>query len=73
MFSLFWNVRNVKPKINFMVNAKFVQKNLNHTSRKDLSDALINHGRQGLLSFLSSLPISVLRNLEEEADILRLG
>ena len=34
------------------------------TSLKDLSLALNNHGRHGLFSFLSSLPISVLRNLE---------
>ena len=38
------------------------------TSLKDLSIALNNHGRHGLLSFLSSLPISVLRNLELEAN-----
>ena len=38
-----------------------------NTSLKDLSTALNNHGRHGLLSFLSSLPISVLRNLELEA------
>ena len=38
-----------------------------HTSLKDLSIALNNHGQHGLLSFLSSLPISVLRNLELEA------
>ena len=31
-------------------------------SQKDLSIALNNHGRHGLLSFLSSLPISILRN-----------
>ena len=35
-----------------------------NTSLKDLFIALNNHGRHGLLSFLSSLPISVLRNLE---------
>ena len=29
------------------------------TSLKDLSLALTNHGRHGLFSFLSSLPISV--------------
>ena len=32
--------------------------------------ALSNHGRHGLFSFLSSLPISVLRNLELEANKL---
>ena len=30
--------------------------------------ALTNHGRHGSFSFLSSLPISVLRNLELEAN-----
>ena len=39
-----------------------------NTSLKDLSIALNNHGRHGLLSFLSYLPISVLRNLELEAN-----
>ena len=39
------------------------EKRLN-TSLKDLSLALTNHGWHGLFSFLSSLPISVLRNLE---------
>ena len=45
------------------LSAKFVLKRLN-TSLKDLSFALSNHGRHGLFSFLNSLPISVLRNLE---------
>ena len=43
------------------------EKRLN-TSLKDLSLALTNHGWHGLFSFLSSLPISVLRNLELEAN-----
>ena len=34
----------------------------------DLSIALNKHGRHGLLSFLSSLSISILRNLELEAN-----
>ena len=34
----------------------------------DLSIALDNHGQHGLLSFFSSLPISVLRILELEAN-----
>ena len=66
---LFWNVKNVK--VDLMVNvkmatlsAKFVQKKRLNTSLKDLSLALTNHGRHGLFSFLSALPISVLRNLE---------
>ena len=46
------------------------EKRLN-TSLKDFSIALNNnHGRHGLFSFLSSLPISVLRNLELEANEL---
>ena len=43
--------------------AKCAEKRLN-TSLKDISVVLSNHGRHGLLSFLSSLPFSVLRNLE---------
>ena len=39
-----------------------------NTSLKDLSVVLNNYGRHGLLLFLSSLPISVLRNLESEAN-----
>ena len=53
---------NIKRKI-------CTEKRLN-TSLKDLSLALTNHGRHGLFSFLSSLPISVLRNLELEANKL---
>ena len=63
MFFLFWNVKNVK--VDLMVNVKMAtlsanctEKRLN-TSLKDLSLALPHHGRHGLLSFLSSLPISV--------------
>ena len=41
-----------------------------NTSLKDFSIAINNHGWHGLLSFLSSLPISVLRNLELEANKL---
>ena len=39
-----------------------------HTSLKDLSLDLTNHGRHGLLSFLNSLPISVFRSLQLEAN-----
>ena len=53
---------NIKRKI-------CTEKRLN-TSLKDLSLALTNHGRHGLFSFLSSLPISVLRNLEVDANKL---
>ena len=75
MFFLFWNVKNVKEDVTVNVklatlSTKFVliKKRLN-TSLKDLSIALNNHGRHGIFSFLSSLPISVLRNLEVEANI----
>ena len=53
---------NIKRKI-------CTEKRLN-TSLKDLSLALTNHGRHGLFSFLSSFPISVLRNLELEINKL---
>ena len=53
---------NIKRKI-------CTEKRLN-TSLKDHSLALTNHGRHGLFSFLSSLPISVLRNLDLEANKL---
>ena len=53
---------NIKRKI-------CTEKRLN-TSLKDLYLALTNHGWHGLFSFLSSLPISVLRNLELEANNL---
>ena len=39
-----------------------------NTSLKDLSKVLEDHGRQSMLSFLSSLPISVLRILDTEAN-----
>ena len=75
MFFLLWNVRNVK--VYLMVNEKndkikrkiCTEKRIN-TSLKDLSVVLFCHGQHGLLSFLSSLPISVLRNLELEANNL---
>ena len=75
MFFLFWNVKNVK--VDLMVNVKmaslstkFVLKKRINTSLKDLSIASNNHGRHGLFSFLSSLPISFLRSLELEANTL---
>ena len=51
------------------LSAKFVLKK-HKTSLKDLFIALNNHCRHGLSSFLSYLPISVLRNLELEANNL---
>ena len=53
---------NIKRKI-------CTEKRLN-ISLKDLSIALNNHGPHGLFSFLGSLPISVLSNLELEANKL---
>ena len=41
-----------------------------NTSLKDLSKVLEDHGRHSMLSFLSSLPISVLRILDTEANKL---
>ena len=52
------------------IKRKFFTEKRTNTSLKDLSIALNNHGWHGLLSFLSSLPISVLRNLELEANKL---
>ena len=74
-FFLLWNVKNVK--VDLMVNVEngnikrkiCTEKRLN-TSLQDISSASTNHGRHGLFSFLSSLPISVLRNLELEANKL---
>ena len=43
---------------------KICTENRLNTSLNDLSIALNNHDWHGLFSFLSSLPISVLRNLE---------
>ena len=60
-FFLFRDVKNVK--VDLMVNVKMATLSAKFVL-KDLSLALTNHGRHGLFSFLSSLPISVLRNLE---------
>ena len=49
-----------------IVNAKVVLKIANCTLR-DLAGILDVHGRHSMLSFLSSLPISVLRSLDTEA------
>ena len=73
IFFFFWNVKDVK--VDLMVNVKMVtlsaktcaEKRIN-ISLKDLSIALNIHRRHSLLSFLSSLPISVLRSLELEAN-----
>ena len=73
VFFLFWNVKNVR--VYLVVNVKMAtlsekicaEKRIN-TSLKDLSIALYNHGRHGIFSFLSSLPNSVLRHLQLEAN-----
>ena len=70
----FWNVKNVKedPMVNVKngkIKRKICTEKRINTSPKDLSAALNNHDRC-LLSFLSSLPISYLRNLELEANKL---
>ena len=73
MFFLFWNVKKRKSRShgrrkNGNIKRKIgTEKRLN-TSLKDLSLALTNHCQHGLFLFLSSLPISVLRNLELEAN-----
>ena len=56
MFFLFWNVKNVK--VDLMVNVKMATL----SAKFVLKNALNNHDPHGLFSFLSSLPISVLRN-----------
>ena len=53
---------------NDIIKRKFCAAKRINTSLKDLSVVLNNHGHHGLLSFLSSLPISVLHNLELEAN-----
>ena len=58
-----------KRKNDYIKRKICTEKHLN-TSLKDLSIPLKNHGRHGLFSFLSSLTISVLRNLELEANKL---
>ena len=71
-FFLFWNVKKRKSRShgkrkNGNIKRKICTEKRLNTSLKDLSIALNNHGRHCLFSFLSSLPISVLRNLELEA------
>ena len=70
---MFWNVKKRKSRShgkrkNGNIKRKICTEKRLNTSLKDLSLALTNHGRHGLFSFLSSLPISVLRNLELEAN-----
>ena len=51
-----------------MANEKKRAVKRSNTSLKDLSKVLENHGRHSMLSFLSSLPISVLRILDTVAN-----
>ena len=74
-FFLFWNVKKRKSRSHGKRKNGNIKRNICTekrliTSLKDLSLALTNHGRYGLYSFLSSLPISVLRYLELEANKL---
>ena len=52
-----------------MANEKKRAVKRSNTSLKDLSKVLEDHGRHSMLPFLSSLPISVLRILDTEANI----
>ena len=75
MSFLFWNVKKRKSsshgkRKNGNIKRKICTEKRLNTSLKDLSIALNNHGPHGLFSFLSSLPISVLSNLELEANKL---
>ena len=68
-YGFLFNCTTVGQASDSMTALICTEKRLN-TSLKDLSLALTNHGRHGLFLFLSSLPISVLRNLELEANKL---
>ena len=70
---LSWKVENVN--LDHMAEGKRVMANekkravkRSNASLKDLSKVLEDHGRHSMLSFLSSLPISVLRILDTEAN-----
>ena len=61
-FFFFWNVKKRKSRShgkgkNGNIKRNICTEKLINTSRKDLSITLNNHGRHGLLSFFSSLPI----------------
>ena len=51
-----------------IVNAKVVFKKLANCTLRDLATKLEVHGRHVMLSYLSSLPLSVLRSLDTEAN-----
>ena len=56
----------IRKKGNGKRNKRVVKRSI--TSLKDLSKVLEDHGPHSMLSFLSSLPISVLRILDTEAN-----
>ena len=66
MFFLFWNVKKRRSRSHGKYKNGNVKRKIctENTSLRDLSIALNDHGRHGLFSFLSSLPISDLSNLE---------
>ena len=70
---LSWKFENVNLDrmvygIRVMANGKKHAVKRSNTSLKDLSKVLEDHGGHSMLSFLSSLPISVLRILDTEAN-----
>ena len=73
-FDVFFSVLEYKKhkgkRKNGNIKRKMCTEKRLNTSLKDLSIALNNHGLQCLFSFLSTLPISVFRNLELEANKL---
>ena len=56
------------PATLMMIRSKMNELAWRQHSLKDLSKVLEDHGRHSMLSFLSSLPISVLRILDTEAN-----
>ena len=60
------NLDRIRKKGNSKRKKRAVKRS--NTSLKDLSKVLEDHGRHSMLSFLSSLPISVLRILDTEAN-----
>ena len=64
------NSKSHGKRKNGNIKLKLCREKSINTSLKDSAIVLNNHGRHKLLSFLSSLPISVLRNLELEAKKL---
>ena len=65
-----WKHKSRSPSIRKKGNGKRKKRAVkrSNTSLKDISKVLEDHGRHSMLSFLSSLPISVLRILQTEAN-----